>query len=44
MAFLGFQGIYAKVKIFTAPSKGTKRNETKRGGDQLGSQSPPRDG
>ena len=27
MAFLGFQGIYAKVKIFMAPSKGVKRSE-----------------
>ena len=27
MVFLGFQGIYAKVKIFMAPSKGLKRSE-----------------
>ena len=27
MVFLGFQGIYAKIKIFMAPSKGIKRSE-----------------
>ena len=27
MVFLGFQGIYAKIKIFMAPSTGTKRSE-----------------
>ena len=27
MVFLGFQGIYAKVKIFMAPSEGVKRSE-----------------
>ena len=41
MVFLGFQGIYAKIKVFMVPSTGIK---TKRGGDQLDSQSPPRDG
>ena len=27
MVFLGFQGIYAKIKIFMAPSKDKKRSE-----------------
>ena len=27
IAFLGFQGICAKINVFMAPSKGIKRNE-----------------
>ena len=27
MVFLGFQGIYAKINVFMAPSEGVKRSE-----------------
>ena len=40
MVFLGIQGICTKVEIFMV----LVRVITKRGGDQLGSQSPPRMG